>query len=77
MEGRCSHINADLSMCQSTKLYACSINCKKHFKDIDCDTKESNLQTKRLAEIRKIIKLRKQIEPTIKQIKKGRIFTIE
>jgi len=66
---RCAHINANLSMCQNRKLYAMSCNCKKHFADIECSTKASDLQMKRLVEIRKIIKQHKKIEATIKQIK--------
>lgn len=66
---RCAHINADLSMCQSRKLYASSICCKKHFADIECSTKASKLQDKRLDQIRKINKDYKKIIPAIKQIK--------
>jgi len=67
---RCAHINQDLSMCQSRALYAHSCNCKKHFADINCSTKASNVQMKRLKEIRKIIKQHSKIEQTIFQIKK-------
>ena len=74
---RCGHIYADLTMCQSIFLYASSMCCKKHFADIECGTKSSNLQDKRLDQIRKIIKEHKKIEPTIKQIKKELGFSLE
>ncbi len=77
MKDRCGHINADLTMCQSRSLYADSMCCKKHFRDIECETKSSQLQDKRLDQIRKIIKEHKKIEPTIYQIKKELGFGLD
>lgn len=74
---RCGHIYADLTMCQSIFLYASSMCCKKHFTDIECSTKSSDLQNKRLNKIRKIIKDHKNIESTIEQIKKELGFFLE
>lgn len=64
---RCTHLNADLSMCQSRRLYSSSICCKKHFADIDGSTKASKVQMKRLGRLRK----------TIKQIKDEVGFSLE
>jgi len=77
MKDRCGHIYADLTMCQSRFLYASSMCCQKHFKDIECGTKSSSLQDKRLDQIRKIIKDHKNIGPTINQIKKELGFGLE
>ncbi len=77
MKDRCGHINADLTMCQSRILYASSMCCKRHFRDIECETKSSGLQDKRLDQIRKIIKEHKKIEATIYQIKKELGFGLD
>lgn len=77
MKDRYGHINADLTMCQSRELYASSMCCKQHFRDIECGTKSSNLQNKRLDQIRNIIKEHKKIKSTINQIKKELGFGLD
>lgn len=56
LKDRCGHINADLTMCQSRRLYASSSHCKKHWRDIDCDKKSSEIQMIRLEKLRSTIK---------------------
>lgn len=77
MKDRCSHIYADLTMCQSTKLYASSIACKRHFEDIEAGSKQCRIQDKRLKQVRKIKRQYEKITPTIKQIKKEVGFSLE
>jgi len=53
-EDKCNHIYADFSMCNKKSGYASSTQCKDHFRDIDCGTKESKIQDKRLDILRKV-----------------------
>jgi len=63
----CGHLYDDLHMCKSKGLFASSIYCKKHFRDLDVANVESKIQTSRLQRLRK----------TIKQIKNGVGFSLE
>ena len=64
---KCAHLYEDLNKCQSKKLHASSIYCKKHFFDLDVVNVESKIQSVRLERLRK----------TIKQIKNGVGFSLE
>jgi len=51
---RCLHLNADLSICGKKNGFNMTCCCKKHFRDINLDRKESKIQDKRLEKLRGI-----------------------
>jgi len=55
MKDRCGHINENLSMCQRKGGYKYTNRCKNHINDIDCESKKSKIQTKRLDRLRDTI----------------------
>lgn len=52
----CSHIYDNLTLCKNKNGYNSTNKCRLHFRDIDCSTKESKIQSKRLDRLRKRLK---------------------
>ena len=55
-KNQCGHINGDLSMCESRKLYQNSEYCKKHFADCNTDSISNSVQDKRCARLNETVK---------------------